>query len=248
MPVRILIVEDEFVTLDLLRDYVEDAGHSVSGDAMTAAEAIDVLDKFETDLAILDINLRGEHNGIWLANEIRENYNIPFIFITANSDAANVRIAAETYPYGYVVKPFTSADVMAAIEVALKQRERELLAQPMKPIAKNSVELYSNEYVFLKDAQNYRKVLVQDILYVQVFKNYIEVSLRNESPVVLRSTLYKFMEILPKAIFRQIHRSFVINTQHIEQIGSDYVLIKEKNIPLGKSYRAEFLDSINYFG
>lgn len=248
MPIRILLVEDEFITLDVLRDYVEQADYVVSGDAMTAAEAIDVLDKFETDLAILDINIRGEHDGIWLANEIRENYNIPFIFLTANSDVANVRRAAETYPYGYVVKPFTAADVMAAIEVAIKQHERERKANPLKPVTRQTTELPADASIFLKDAQTYRKVLVRDILYVQAFKNYIEVAMAQEPPVVLRSTLYKFIEILPKASFRQIHRSFVVNMQHVEQIGGDYVLVKDKSIPLGKSYRTEFLEAIHFFG
>lgn len=248
MAVRILIVEDEFVTLDLLRDYIEQSGYEVSGDAMTAKEAIEVLERFNTDIAILDINIRGDHDGIWLANEIRENYNIPFIFLTAYSDAANVRRAAESYPYGFVVKPFTAADVMAAIEVALKQHERERKADLIKPVKRPTTELSADSSIFLKDALTYRKVLIREIMYVQAFKNYIEFTLLNESPIVLRSTLYKSMEMLPKALFKQVHRSFVVNLQHVELIGGDYVLVKDKNIPLGKSYRSEFMEAINFFG
>lgn len=248
MAVRILLVEDEFVTLDLLRDYLEQSGYEVSGDAMSASEAIEVLERFDTDLAILDINIRGEHDGVWLANEIREHYNIPFIFLTAYSDVANVRRAAEAYPYGFVVKPFTEADVMAAVEVAIKQHERERKAHSPKPVKRSHHALTAESSIYLKDALTYRKVLLSDILYIQAFKNYIEFSLINEQPVVLRSTLYKFMELLPKEVFRQIHRSFVVNMQHVELIGGDYVLVKNKSIPMGKSFRTEFMEAINLFG
>jgi len=105
--VRILIVEDEFVTLDLLRDYLEESGYEVSGDAMSADEAIKILEKGETDFAMLDINIKGDKNGIWVAEQIQKKYKIPFIFLTAFSDSATVKTAAGTHPYGYLVKPFT---------------------------------------------------------------------------------------------------------------------------------------------
>ena len=66
--VRVLIVEDEFVTLDTLRNYLEDSGYEVSGDAMRAEEALCFLEKSETDIAILDIQLKGGKDGILFAN------------------------------------------------------------------------------------------------------------------------------------------------------------------------------------
>ena len=80
--IRILIVEDEFVTLDLLRDYLEESGYEVSGDAMSAEEAITILEQGQTDFALLDINIKGYRDGIWLAEQINKKYQIPFIFIT----------------------------------------------------------------------------------------------------------------------------------------------------------------------
>lgn len=245
MPIRVLIVEDEFVTLDLLRDYVEQSGYEVSGDAMSAAEAIEVLERFDTDLVVLDIRIRGEHDGVWLAAQIREHYHIPFIFLTANSDVANVRRAAETYPYGYLVKPFMAADIMAAIEVALKQHEKEIALKAVN--ATKEVDNQQNISIFLKDTQMYKKVFLKDILYIQAFKNYIEVIFLDEPPLVLRSPLYKFIEVLPKTNFCQIHRSFVVNTQHINHIGNDFVLMNTKKIPLGKNYKNDFFEVINLF-
>lgn len=70
--VRVLIVEDEFITMDMLRDYLENSGDEVSGDAMRADEAIDILERFDTDIVMLDINLKGDKDGIWLAEQIRQ--------------------------------------------------------------------------------------------------------------------------------------------------------------------------------
>ena len=65
--IRVLIVEDEFITMDMLRDYLEQSGYDVSGDAMRADEALDILERFDTDIVLLDINLKGEKDGIWIA-------------------------------------------------------------------------------------------------------------------------------------------------------------------------------------
>ena len=83
--VRILIVEDEFVTLDLLRDYLEESGYEVSGDAMSADEAIKILEKGETDFAMLDINIKGDKNGIWVAEQIQKKYKMLMVkFLSEN--------------------------------------------------------------------------------------------------------------------------------------------------------------------
>ncbi len=119
--IRILIVEDEFVTLDNLRDSLERCGYTVSGDAMSVQEAVQVLDRRETDLAIVDINLRGVQAGLELGNIIRRDYRLPFLYLSAYSDQATVAAAAATKPSGYLVKPFQLLDLQNAIRLALHQ-------------------------------------------------------------------------------------------------------------------------------
>lgn len=65
--IRVLIVEDEFINLEVLRGYLEEMGYEISGDAMNPGEAIEVLERFDTDLAILDVNLKSQKDGIWIA-------------------------------------------------------------------------------------------------------------------------------------------------------------------------------------
>jgi DNA-binding LytR/AlgR family response regulator len=245
--IRVLILEDEFINLDLLRDYLEAAGYEISGDAMKADEAIEILEHFDTDIAILDIHVKGEKDGIWVAEQIRQHYHIPFIFLTAYSDPTTVKRAASVNPYGYLVKPFSQADIFTSIEIALKNYEKEdkELELP-KEIMTETKELTISDFIFIKDNFMYKKILLADVYFIQSFKNYLEISLF-DSRVVLRSTLQKISEILPKKYFAQTHRSFIVNIDFVESINAEYVMVGSKKVPLSKTYKDDFVRKLPFF-
>jgi CheY-like chemotaxis protein len=103
--VKVLVVEDEYITAKLIAEYLEKNNYSIVGIAVSIDEALDYLKK-EIHLIILDINLNEERDGIWLANHINCNYNIPFVFLTAYSDRVTISKAIETDPYNYLIKLF----------------------------------------------------------------------------------------------------------------------------------------------
>lgn len=70
---------------------------------MNAEKAIEILDEHTTDIAILDINLNGKYNGIWLAEQTKEKYNIPFIFLSAYSGRETIETASELKPLMLVI-------------------------------------------------------------------------------------------------------------------------------------------------
>jgi DNA-binding LytR/AlgR family response regulator len=244
---RILIVEDEFITLDMLRDYLEKSGYEISGDAMRASEAIDILERYDTDLVLLDINIKGDKDGIWLADQIRQQYNIPFVFLSAYSDQTTVRRASNVNPYGYLVKPFSQADIFTAIEVALKNFSKEVrpIELPEQDWAEAG-ELLINQTIFVKDNLAFKKIALADIRYIQAYKNYIELHM-GEQQITIRSTLQRFSTILPQRFFAQIHRSFVINVRFVETIASTHVLVGKDEVPLSKNYRDDFVKKFNFF-
>jgi DNA-binding LytR/AlgR family response regulator len=235
--VRILIVEDEFVTLDLLRDYLEESGYQVSGDAMSADEAMAILERGNTDFAMLDINIKGDKDGIWLAEQINKKYQIPFVFLTAFSDALTVKAAAQTKPYGYLVKPFTQAAIFATIEIALnnynEQRSRQYL--PESPTAVAS-EIQINDAIFIKDDLAFKKIFIKDIQYIQAFKNYLELQFADNRQII-RSTLSDFQKVLPQDHFVQTHRSYLVNINYLEKIGSDFIQIGTTEIPVSRGFK-----------
>ena len=245
--VRVLIVEDEFITMDTLRDYLENAGYEVSGDAMRASEAIAVLERGDTDLVMLDIHLKGAHDGIWLADYIRNHYQIPFIFLSAYSDVETVKRAAQTHPQGYLVKPFAQADVFSAIEVALTNhtKEQNPLGLP-EAKAPEEHDWLINQSLFVKDNLSYKKVNLADIRSVQAYKNYIELHL-GAHKLVIRSTLQRFGAALPPTLFMQVHRSFYINLKFVEEIDTLAVTVAGQRIPLTKTHRDELLKRFQLF-
>jgi DNA-binding LytR/AlgR family response regulator len=244
---RILIVEDEFVTLDLLRDYLEESGYEVSGDAMSAAEAIAILEKGETDFAMLDIHLKGDKDGIWLAEQLQKKYQIPFVFLSAFSDSTTVKAASRTNPLAYLVKPFSKADIFTTIEVALhnyntQQTGRQLpAAQP-----KMETQVHLNEAIFVKDNLVFKKVFIKEIRYVQAYKNYLELHFAN-SRQIIRSTLTDFQMFLPQDDFMQTHRSYLVNIHFLEKIGGDSAFIGKTEIPISRNFKESVLKRLKIY-
>ncbi|WPR77322.1 sigma 54-interacting transcriptional regulator [Algoriphagus sp. NG3] len=113
----ILIVEDEFAVANDLRQILEKAGYRVSGIAFTVAKAIEIKNQQKPDLVLLDILLKGEQTGIDLARILGEE-NIPFIYVSANTNSSILEEVKTTQPYGFIVKPFREKDVLIALEIA----------------------------------------------------------------------------------------------------------------------------------
>ncbi len=243
---RILLVEDEFITLDSLRDALEDMGYLISGDAMRAEAAIPILEAGATDLAILDIHLKNGKSGIWLGEQIRERYNIPFMNLTAYGDKATIAAAAKTKPASYLVKPFSPADLHAAIELALHTYAGQ--AQPAKNVTgePTAPPLLINDSIFVKDQLVYRRINIRDIVFVQSFRNYVEIQTA-EGKFVVRSSLKEFSEQLPANQFIQTHRSYLVNLENVDGIGGDFVQVGAHEVPLSRNERAGVISRLSMF-
>ena len=124
---RILIAEDEALIAWELRDRLKRLGMTVVGVVDSAAAAIQAATHDRPDVVLMDIQLRGERNGIDAAQEMRQ-LGVPVVFLTAHSDRATLERAQQTEPFGYIVKPFQERDLVAAIESAIQRHsvERQL--------------------------------------------------------------------------------------------------------------------------
>lgn len=252
---RILIVEDEFITMDALSDALRGMGYGISGDAMRADEALAILEKGETDLAILDIHIKGARSGIWLAEQIKEKYDIPFIFLTAFGDKATIADAAKTNPGSYLVKPFVEQDLHAAIELAVNTyASRRALAIPSPatlvsdtaPAAPPRTLLISDS-IFVKDDLVFRRVPIAEILFIQSFRNYLELNVGKGRQHVLRSTMKDFMAQLPPDVFVQTHRSYAINLRHVNRIGGNFVGVGDHEVPMSRDVRQAVVQRLNTY-
>src|SRR4030042_5557592 len=126
MPAEILIVEDEFLTAEEIKAYLETLGHSVTGITASGERAIQLGDELRPDLILVDIKLRGGINGIDVSRVISDEYGIPVVYITASSDEATFSKALMTNPFGVIVKPFDYRDLRYTIEIALYKRQIDM--------------------------------------------------------------------------------------------------------------------------
>lgn len=114
---KILLVDDDRLVLATLQSGLEQAGYAVQA-CSSAEEAKRVLALDNPDIAVLDIRMPGA-SGLDLARELGESQAIPFLFLTAYSEAEVVRKAAEYGAVGYLVKPVDIPQLVPAIEAAL---------------------------------------------------------------------------------------------------------------------------------
>lgn len=127
----ILIVEDEVIIAMALEDSLRDFGYTIAGRATNGADAIRLAIEKEPDLALVDIRLDGEMDGIEAANRICRRLDIPVIFLTAYSDDTTLSRAIKTNPFGYLIKPIRPRELYTSIETAV-YKHRALKAEAEK--------------------------------------------------------------------------------------------------------------------
>ena len=120
---KVLIVEDEAIVQLHLQRIVAEMGLHVSGTAASAAEALAEAEREPPGLALIDINLDGDQDGIDAAWALRQRHDCAVIFATAYADEDTIARTVRLGAAGYVVKPFTSAGIRAAIATALAGRD-----------------------------------------------------------------------------------------------------------------------------
>ena len=114
----ILIVEDELLIAEMIRELLENAGYKNIRTVVSVEEAVEEIENRKPGLVLSDIELGKSRNGIDLGTLLHFTYFIPFIFITSHKSADIINRAKYTHPNAYIVKPFKSEDLLIAIELA----------------------------------------------------------------------------------------------------------------------------------
>jgi signal transduction histidine kinase len=122
---KILVVEDQRIVAKDIAKRLENLGYAVVDSITSGEEAIEKVAQTTPDLVLMDIRLKGEMDGIEAAEKIRDDFDIPVIYLTAYADENTLQRAKITEPFGYIVKPFDEKDLHTAIEIALRRRLAE---------------------------------------------------------------------------------------------------------------------------
>ena len=117
--IKVLIVEDDRLIAENSAIMLEKIGYESCNICNNAEDAIQSIQEDRPDIVLVDILLTGKLDGITLAGELRQNFDIPFVYVTATYDDHILERAKLTSPYGYIIKPFNERDLHSNIEMAL---------------------------------------------------------------------------------------------------------------------------------
>jgi CheY-like chemotaxis protein len=121
---RALIIEDEALIAEELRERLSRLGIRVIAAVSSGEEGIEIATRERPDLVLMDIRLSGDKDGVQAAREIREQVDVPIVYLTAHSDRRTVERANRTDHDGFILKPFLRRELQSTIEVALKRHAR----------------------------------------------------------------------------------------------------------------------------
>ncbi len=235
--IKVGIVEDELIIGQGIAKTLREIGYTTTRIAISYTDALEMIAEEKPDILLLDIVLSGHKDGIDLAWKVKEDYNIPFIFLTANSDASTVERAKKVAPPAYLVKPFNKEDLYTSIEICLynfSAHKREL-----SELERGNYMI--KECLFIKQAHNFLKVKLEDITHLESDRVYVAVHTL-QGKLLVRSTLQNYLDIIGSRTFVRIHRSFAIHLAHLDAIHQDEVSVRGQLVPIGKVYRDELLE------
>lgn len=233
---KIAIVEDEMIVANDLLDLLEKQGYKVLEPVVSYGEAIEMLETESPDLVLLDIQLAGKKDGIDVAEVIKTNYAIPFIFLTGNSDFATLERAKVWNPSAYLVKPFKPIDLFASLELAFQQFNLQEVQE--------AVEKPASDSFFLKYNQVFHKIKFDDITFVKSDHNYLEVHTVTNNRFLYRGSILDLQKLLPKELLIQVHRGFLVNLNQVSKVDVMTIFIGDEKVPLGRKYKQEVFERL----
>lgn len=215
--VKIYILEDEIITQELLRETLESMDYNVCGMQINAEAALNEIQQLKPDIAILDIRVDGDKTGIWLGDQL----DFPIIYLTAFNDKKTIKDAIKTRPVSYLPKPFNSTDLFIGVELALSK-------------------IVNKKEIIVKVRNRNVKVTIDEILFAKKNDHYLTLHFKNTKKTI-RSSIKDFLAMVNTSTFIQVHRSYLINKNHVVEYNSKEILIGKDKIPISQSYFKEVL-------
>jgi len=248
---KILISEDEVIIAEDIAASLEELGYETCA-IDSGEDTLDMIRETQPDLVLLDINLRGKADGVEIGAQIRAEFNIPFIYLTAYADKATIDRAKKTQPDGFLIKPFDETSLRSTIEIALYKHgnnnssatSEKASAEVAYPSIVQKEPEVNADYIFVKVKHRIIKVHYNDILWVEAYDNYSFI-VTEEQKYLVSSTLKDMEGKLPPQNFVRVHRSYIANLDKVEALEENSVVFPKGDVPIGKSYKKTFMSRFN---
>jgi DNA-binding LytR/AlgR family response regulator len=219
---KAIAIDDEPMALEVIKAHAKKVTFlDLKETFVSAMEALDFLKKNPCDLVFLDINMP-DITGLDFSQLLPKNTSV--IFTTAYSqyavDAFNINAL------DYLLKPIDFSRFMKACQKAYEKINEE---SPKIP------------YLFIKDGYDLVRVSIENLLFVESEGNYLTFK-ESDKKTVTRMTMTEAIEMLPKSDFFRLHKSFVINLNHVKKIERHQVWVGAEAVPIAANYRDDLME------
>ena len=238
--VNILIVEDNMLIGAKISMLLNSLGYEVSGLMPRAEDALAFLENNTPDILLLDIKLKGKMDGIELARLISKDKKIPIIYLTSNTDEATFNRAKTTRPYAFISKPYKKLDLQRAIELTISMMGSKDQTAAAPSTADNEEPVILKDRLFIRLKERMVKIFIEDIVYIEAERNYSRIFTK-EKEYLLALTLKVIDEKLPETHFLRVHRSYIINLAHLEEVGERLIIVGKKPLPYSSAHKEELM-------
>lgn len=234
MKIRCLLVDDEPPALKVLLSHISKVnGIDVVGTCKSSFEAFNMLNEQAIDLIFLDIKMP-TLNGI---DFLRNLSNPPkVIFVTAYREFAVDGFELDVIDY--LVKPVSFERFLKAVSRVKTKFGLEVNLQREEFIA-NPVA-----FLYLKVNKSLQKVFVNEILYVESWKDYVKLFLADGTSIIVKQSISSIENLLSVHSFLRVHRSYLVAIKKISAYSNMAIQINDANIPIGRLYKQRVMEII----
>ncbi|MCL6217824.1 LytR/AlgR family response regulator transcription factor [Zunongwangia pacifica] len=229
-PINCILVDDEPVALDIMENHLSKIENiHILARCTNATEAFNIISKENVHLIFLDINMPGI-SGISFAKSI--NKDLKIIFTTAYREYAVDGF--DLHAVDYLLKPISIERLLDAINNYRKNHSQKEIVK----IAEKEAE-----FIFVKIDRQMVKIDFEHLLYIESYADYLKIHLLNETKIT-RETISAIEEKLPTSRFLRTHRSFIVAIPKIESYTNEQVVVRQKSIPISRSYKDMVLEKL----
>ncbi|WP_370033442.1 LytR/AlgR family response regulator transcription factor [Flavobacterium sp. 28YEA47A] len=230
--IRCLVVDDEPLARHSIIDFIEKIDFlEVIGSCASALEASEYVQNGQVDLLFLDINMP------YLSGlEFLDSLERPpmAIFTTAYSEHALEGYRLQIVDY--LLKPIT---FQRFYQASLKAQQLFSLTASAKQ------QIPADPFLYIRQGEGFQKISWTDILYIEGMQNYAKLHFKNQI-LVIHQTMISLEETLPKEKFFRIHKSFLVNIDHIDSIAGGRLFINGQQLPISRTRREALLKEVVY--
>lgn len=236
MKTQCIIIDDEPLAIKVINSHVAKFDFiEVVAECKNAMQAIEILKNQNINLMFLDINMP-KITGLEFLKSLPHP---PYVIITT----AYREYAIEGFDLDvvdYLLKPISFDRFLKAINKFCERQEKSICSNKIETNKKEE-----NTYIYVQDGKTIYKIQLDKIFYLEGFGEYVKIHTL-EKTFLSRKTMAEYENCLSKSQFIRTHKSFIISLSQVSGFTASTVIIKGKEIPIGRTYKEVVMNSLNY--